>query len=139
MADVKTALVALLAGDGGVSAIVGTRVRIDTAWAKDELPYIVMHDIGGAVGYHMGGEDGLDDIRIQIESWASTRGGAEALKRAVRSVVSGYRGTAGPSGAQTFISNIIVDNGPDAREIYPAGSDDWRYGALIDAIVWHQA
>ena len=139
MADVKTAIVSLLTADVSVSAIVSTRVRTDTAWNKDALPYIVMHDIGGPVGYHMGGEDGLDEIRMQIESWASTRSSAETLKRAVRAAVSGYRGTVGPAGAQTVISNISIENGPDAHEMYPAGSDRWRYGALIDAIVWHQA
>lgn len=96
MADIKTALTALILGDAGVSALVGNRVH----WLRlpdgvDGLPYLILQGVGDEGGYTLDGDMGLDSSRVQIDVYAGSQLAAWDIERAMRALLSGYSGTVG--------------------------------------------
>ena len=93
MADIQTAVRAILAADAGVSALVGTRIY------PDRLPQNVTYP---AITYEMYSEDsfeamdgllGIAEATIEVTCWASTRLVASSVQDAVRLALANYQGT----------------------------------------------
>lgn len=55
-------------------------------------PYVVLHRISGVRGYHMQGDDGLVQSRVQIDVYGDNYGSCRGQVDAIIGVLSGYRG-----------------------------------------------
>ncbi|MFD1491030.1 hypothetical protein, partial [Ancylobacter vacuolatus] len=98
----EEALVSLMLADAPLAALVGTRINWNVFPQGIASPAIRLARVGGAVGMHMRGMDGLDGALVQIDVRAraakdkpDTSAGRPALLagRAVSALLAGYRGT----------------------------------------------
>lgn len=93
MKDIRPALRALLLGDGSISALVGgSRIYPGIMPQGITATSIVQNLITEGTAYHMQGDDGLMQARIQVDCWALTQDAAVALANLVFDRLSGYRG-----------------------------------------------
>lgn len=87
----------LLAADAGVTAIVGTSpVRVYPAGnipqvsgpdPNANLPCVTWQDIGGSPQNMLSGRPVVDYIRVQIDCWSTSFGGAQTLADAVEAAL----------------------------------------------------
>lgn len=97
----KEALLSLMLADARLAALVGARINWDVFPQGIASPAIRLARLGGAVGMHMRGVDGLDGALVQVDVRARAPEGndaggaaeAEAVARAVTALLAGYRGT----------------------------------------------
>ncbi|WP_300009687.1 DUF3168 domain-containing protein [uncultured Roseobacter sp.] len=83
---------ALILAHPPVQAIADDRVYFGARPQGDPLPGVVMTTISDVEGYHMQGRNGLSEGRVQIDCYAETYGQAKLLSRAIRDLLSFYRG-----------------------------------------------
>ena len=112
------ALTALLLGDAGVTALVGTRVH----WRRqpnrqNAFPYLGLTQVSGIEDYELEGESGLSRAGVQIDAWGSDYGEAVALSDAVKSALSGYKGVS----AGVTIHGIFARSARDLDGDLPSG------------------
>lgn len=94
MAELEAGLYALLAADGTVSGLIGTRIYPAVIPQNIDLPAIAYQLIGAPDRYYAhDGAVGLARKRIQISSVADTYAAMKSLAVAVRGALSGYQGT----------------------------------------------
>lgn len=134
MATIEEALIYGLGHNGGVSALVSTRVygpkipqnatmpcicvtRIDT-------PRILTHDTSGAAG--------TAHPRFQIDAWATTHSSAKTITDAVRGYLNGFHGTIGGGGYTATVQGALVDN-----ERIEYDTEGELYRSQSDYIIWH--
>ena len=86
---------ARLIADAGVSALVSSRVRVTQADEADTVPYVLLSLVTDASAYHMGGEVGLAQCRLQVDCIGGRPLDALDLSEAVRACLSGFRGVMG--------------------------------------------
>lgn len=97
----EEALVSLMLADAPLAALVGTRINWNVFPQGIASPAIRLARVGGAVGMHMRGADGLDGALVQIDVRVRAPDGndaagalaAKAAGRAVSALLTGYRGT----------------------------------------------
>lgn len=129
----EEALLALLTGDAGVSALVSDRVfwrRADDA--NQAARYIVLHRISGLRDMAMSGPSGLVESRVQADCYGARYSDAKLLARAVIDRVSGYRGSV--SGFQ--FRGIFIDSERDDDDD-TTGDAETRFRVALDMIIWH--
>jgi len=85
----------LLSGASAVTDIVGTRIFPLVSQAPSHPPYVVYSVVGGEAWNSMGGQSGLAQSRVQIDAYAVTYAGAQALAASVRGALDGFRGVSG--------------------------------------------
>ena len=127
----EEAIIVKLLGDGGVAAIVGTRVFPGSRPQASALPAIVLNRISGGPDYADDGEVGLEQGRIQIDCWAETYSGAKLLARAVTASLSAFEGTVGG----TTFQFIALDIERDLRE-GGSNADAYPFRTVLDFLVW---
>lgn len=96
----EAALVSLMLADPGIAALVGTRINWGVYPQGIASPAIRLSRIGGAVGHHMQGTDGLDGAQVQIDVRATAArdedaagfGLAYAAAQAVEALLNGFKG-----------------------------------------------
>jgi len=93
MADTSTALVALLANDAGVSALVGARIAPWQEMQGAALPFIAYTQVEGDHLHSLSSGIALGQETYQFDCVATTYSGARALSDAVRVKLAGFRGT----------------------------------------------
>lgn len=93
MADIGSAVRAVLAGDANVSATVSTRIYPDRLPQNVTYPAITYENNGGYSHEHMTGISGLAETYITVYCWAKTRIEATALAEYVRLALTQYKGT----------------------------------------------
>lgn len=122
----EEALITLLAGNGTLTGLVGDRLSWGSREQGAALPAVTINAISGGPIYSDEGEVGLDDIRVQIDCWASTLTSAKAVGRAVRAVISGFHDA-------TF-RYVTLDAIRDMRE---GGTNqaDYEYRVSMDFII----
>lgn len=121
----------LLAGSPSpLAALVGDRVQWGSRDQASGLPAVTLIKISGGPGYADDGEVGLDEIRVQIDCWASTFSGATALARVVRDQISAYH--------DNDFRHIALDASRDLRE---GGSNqaDYEFRTSMDFIILHRS
>lgn len=96
--SILTAIIAELAGDAGVSAIVGARIIANQANQDEALPHIVINRIGGEQFQNATAASGLAAPTFQITCWETEPGKNETLATAVREALDGFKGTMGSGG-----------------------------------------
>jgi hypothetical protein len=104
--------VALLLADAGISALVGTKINWGIAEQGDSPPYIVLNIVSDPPDYTFEGQDDLKTTRVQIDSRALTYLAMWSLKEAVRTKLSGFKGTQG----STQFQGIFIDADTDEYE-----------------------
>lgn len=127
----EEALRALLVGFAPLVPLVGNRIY----WTDipqgvtDDL--IVMHRISGAPSMHMGGPSELETARIQINTRAGTIAKAWAIRRAIKTCLSGFRGLQGDIAFQ----GIFLEDEGELPTDDPVGPSIYR-GTRSDFTVW---
>lgn len=87
------AIRALLAGQAGITALVGIRIFALKATKKAEAPYLIFQAVGyGDPTRDLDGPGELVATLIQIDCYAATAEALDTLVRAVRLGVDGFRG-----------------------------------------------
>lgn len=137
MKDIRSALRAILLGDAAVSAAVSaSRIYPGIMPQGETQPSIVQNLITEGAGYHMLGDDGLIQSRIQIDAWALTQDSAVSLANKVFDLLSGYSGTV-VYGSNSPQDSIIVRG-----VFHDQGRDDYDSVAKMharrrDYLIWY--
>jgi hypothetical protein len=130
--NVETAVINYLLAGSAVAAIVGTRVYPVTRPQGSSLPAVTVTRISGGPLYADDGEVGLDNARLQVDSWGTTYAAAKDLAAAVGDRLSAVRDI---SQSGVTIRYAMLDTEQDLRE---PGTDDYEYlfRTRQDYIVW---
>ena len=126
MADIASAVRAVLAGNGAVAALVSTRIYPDRLPQNVTLPAISYAIYSEDSIEAMGGMTGLAETIIEVRCWSSTRLQATAMSDAVRLALASYQGTS----AGVVIRRIHPDLGDVGRDEPDDSSDK--------PIYWHE-
>jgi len=111
---------------------VGTRVYPRAAPQDAELPYIVYHQISGLPDRLIATASGLVKARFQVNAYASSFSGVDALADKIRLALDGYSGTA----ANVKIQSIFLQNEISLEQGEADMSGSERYGRALDFIIW---
>lgn len=128
--SLESGLKALLAADSGVSALVSSRVYPDKLPDPPTLPAITFQVASLTPNYAHDGDAALDFVRVQVNCWGTTRTSAIAVRDAVRTAVSGYRGTTSDN---TKFDRIAVQN-----QNYEIDAPLNQYAVIIDLLITHR-
>jgi hypothetical protein len=124
-------LIQRLLSDGGLAALVGSRVHAGSRPQGSALPAVVLHRIGGGPLYADDGEAGLDEARVQIDCWGASYGDAKMVARAVTARLSAFTGAAGG----VMFRYVMLDAERDLRE-GGANAAEYLFRTSLDFIVW---
>ena len=80
----ESSLYSLLSGNGGVTALVSTRIYPDAMPEKTTYPAIVFARIGTEPLVLVHGASGYADMEFSIGCWGETRAAADAVASAVQ-------------------------------------------------------
>lgn len=114
--SLETELRTRLAADGTVSGLVSTRIYPIKLPQNPTYPALVYRRISGPRLRHMTGTSGRGEARIQIDSWATSYVGAQALAAAVRSSLHGFIGSLTTLDVAIGLANEIDDYDEDAEK-----------------------
>lgn len=110
MAEPMVAVRHTLVNDGSVSGLVGTRIYQGKAPTNAATPYIVLHLISDPRGMTHDGPDGLNTMRVQADTVASSIETAQELGAYTRIALNGLNGsTLGPDSNQEIRGLRLVD------------------------------
>lgn len=113
--DILTALLA----DSAVTAIVGARIYPMRIPQGADLPAIVYQKISSVPVNSLDGDSGLDSVRMQFTSWASTYSVAADLSAKVRAAIN--------AASLKSVTNFELDTeDPETRE----------YGSILNISIW---
>ena len=110
-----------LTGAAPVTAVAGTRIYPIQRPQDSTLPAISFLRIGGARGYAMDGDTGLENISIQIDCWADSLSASDALMNLVITAMT----------AETTFSVY------DITSIYET-EEDGDFRVSRDFLLWNQ-
>lgn len=120
MSGTEEMIIQRLLDTAGVSTIVGVRVFPGAVPQASPMPCVVFNKISGAPVYVDAGEVGLDESRVQIDSYAATYSAAKELSRAVRASLSAFFGTV--EGVESLYITLDVE-----RDLREGGSNAAEY------------
>ena len=123
-------LTALLLNAASLTALVPAN-KIHWGRAPDNTTpiYMTMQVVSGLNDYHMQGASGYVSTRIQFDVYASTYEASKNAARALKSVLSGYKG-------EPFLG-IFIDSERDLPAA-DAGNVSVLFRTSIDFIIHHQ-
>lgn len=128
----EEALLALLAADAGVAALLADRIAWGARPTGEQLPCVVLFRITGVRDYHLQGRSGLVDSLVQVDCWAGTWLAAKSVARAIVDALD--------TPDQPTIQKAFVEGERDSFEEgdgpLPDGSSDF-YRTSLDVRVWH--
>jgi hypothetical protein len=101
----EESLNAHLLADAAVAALVAARIYPGAAPQGVVAPYVTYFRAGGAQDTTFDGPTRKDHPRIQIDAWAATYGGAEALGKAVEDAMAGLAG----GGTGGIVRSVVQD------------------------------
>jgi hypothetical protein len=136
IADLRPALAAyLLAGSSVAAKVGGSRIYPVILPQGERNPSIVYNRITAQGDHHMTGPSGLAMVRMQIDAWAAKQDDADALARAIKARIDGFRGVMG-DGVQDVtpvtVQGVFFDS---ARDDYHADAEMFRVSQ--DFRVWY--
>jgi hypothetical protein len=135
MKDIRPALRAFLLADASVNSLVGgTRihpVRLPQDQIEPSVVYIKISETGD---YHMAGDSGLGQLRMQIDAWAQTTGQATELANAVYDRLTGARTLISVDSDFVNLRGAFLNGG---RDDYDEVSQLFRTSR--DYILWYGA
>jgi hypothetical protein len=124
VATIDEDIVALLAADAGVSALVSARIYPDVPAESTVLPCIVYRRISGPRVQILSGPNGLAHPRFEFNCLATSKGGAKTVADAVRAALDGHRGNA-------FVDVTLLDE----RSFFD--NEPKQYRADVDFEIFH--
>ena len=127
----KSGLVSLLVNESTVSAIVGSRVFINKAPQKADLPHIIVTQMGSEENQTLDATGGLRFVDFDIDCKSQRSVEAETLGNAVRVFMLDASGTAG---SQTILATLLNDESSD-YEPPDDGSDKGVHVVLFDVTI----
>lgn len=136
--SLRNAIQEHLAADGGVSAIVSSRIYHLTADADASLPYLVVEITDEDGQPHLAGASGLVDATVAIECTASTAAGMDALAEAVREALDTASGTLGTGDDATVVRNASLTARGDAYLEPRDGSRGYKRVKRLVFTVWYR-
>ena len=133
MATIDQDLVDLLEASAGVTAIVGsgTAARIFPMLVPqgfENYPAITYQVISENREPELTKQNGLHQVRVQVNCWALTYAGARALKEAVRNCIDGS--------SSTFGNGVFIENSIDSVEESEGARPGRLYAKRLDVLVW---
>jgi hypothetical protein len=102
----ETALRALLVADGSVAALVGTRVSADRIEQGAALPFVVFARSASSPVTTLAGVVLITMSSLDVQCWADTRAGADALADAVTAAVRGVIGQSVPGRSGVYDADL---------------------------------
>lgn len=109
MAGLEEGLVTYLKANGGVAALVGTRVYPLILPQEATYPALAYMVVSDDRPQSHSGPTGLATPRIQIDCWGATYGATKLLERAVRLALEGYVGAMG----SVTVRGVFLDTAQD--------------------------
>lgn len=133
MATIDQDLVDLLEASAGVTAIVGSGANarifpLLVDQGTDNYPAITYQVISENREPELTQQNGLHQVRVQINCWARTYAGARALKEAVRNAIDGS--------TSTFPNGAFIENSIDSVEESEGARPGRLYAKRLDVLVW---
>jgi hypothetical protein len=116
MKDIRLAFRALLLSDATVNTLCAGRCYPVNLPQNMRAPSLVYLRISDFSDYHMLGDSGLQQISMQLDSWADKHDNSVALADAAHDVLSGFRGRVSYSGDFIDIRGIFQSNGRDLSD-----------------------
>jgi hypothetical protein len=133
MKDIRPAFRALLLNDPTVNALVGgTRIHPSQMPQEQVAPSVVYTKISDVGDYHMLGDSGLAQIRMQVDAWAQTNDAATELASAVYDRLSGFHGIINFDSSFVELKGAFLSNG---HEDYDQLMQMFRVSR--DFIIWY--
>ena len=129
MADLETVLQTRLSTYAGLTALVGTRVYPIKLPQEPAMPSVTYQRIDGPRESGMTQEHGMAHPRIQVDSWASTYGGAKAVAEQVRTALERWSN----SGTTPEILDSFIEGDTDLYE-----SEVELYRVSMDFLIWYR-
>lgn len=130
MAEIEEGIYTRLQAVSAVTSLVSTRVYRSAIPQKPTYPLLMMNRISAQRESAMGADSGDVQVRLQVDSWAETVAGAQALSTAVRGALQRWGGT---SEGITFQDVFLEEERHDVEEVKPG---QWLYRVMQDFIVW---
>ena len=124
----RSGLVALLAGESTISAVVGTRVFVSRAPQTASLPYILITQMSSDEYNTMDGTTGLRSVDFDIDCKSDRSVEADTLGTIVRDFIKDYTGAAG---SQT-VGAVHLNSESTEYETPTDGSDSGIHLTLLD-------
>jgi len=135
MKDIRVALRAYLLDDPVVSGLVsGTRIhhaRLPQDQVEPSVVYVKVSETGD---YHLAGDSGLGQVRMQVDSWAQNADAATDLANAVYDRLTGAKSIVGTSSDFVDIRGAFLANGRDDYDDITQ-----LYRVSRDFIIWYGA
>lgn len=128
----QEALRSYLIGIETITDLVGNRISWSVIPRQQALPAIVLQLIDGIPDYVFSGPSGIVNSRVQVDCWARTYRDSVSVSRALKTAVSGFRGSV----SDTEFHGIFIDS---ERDLPDDGvpSEELLYRISIDLQVWH--
>jgi len=108
------AVYAILSAAAGVTALASTRIYPVRAPQNTTLPYVTYTVVSVNPTDTKDRPSHLDTVRMQIDCWATTYAGAEALHAAIRTAIDAYQINATAGGV--VVNGIKYETENDAFE-----------------------
>ena len=102
----KKGLSVLLKSDPDISAVVGTRVRVNRIPKGSDYPNIVIRYVASEYINALNGTNATQMRRVQVDCWGNTPKEADELAQMVHNKLDGFRGVL--SEASTILSCLPV-------------------------------
>jgi len=125
-------VIAHLRAQSSITDLTGTRIRASQAGEDDDLPYVTLIMVSDPSVYHMGGASGIAQARIQIDCIGSLPLEATNVAEAIRSSISGFRGTMGTVAVRRC--HKADRAGPDFFQAQD-GKDKGKYRMRMDFMI----
>lgn len=129
---ISTGIYSKLSGTAGVTTLAGTRIYPDTAPPSAPLPYVIYRMQNHPGTYHMGGVSDLEPVRVQIDSYAASDAGRDALGAAVRTAVDGASGT----WDDVTVEFVFVEASLNTHEWVGGGDETPVWRNVLDVVIW---
>jgi hypothetical protein len=131
--DVRPALRAFLLDDPTVNGMVGgVRIHHSRLPQNQIEPSVVFNRVSETADYHMQGDSGLFQTRMQIDSMAQSADSANSLAGAVYDHLTGHQGTVTFDSDEMRVHAIFMAN---TRENYDDVSRMYRVSR--DFLIWY--
>jgi hypothetical protein len=107
---IEESIVALLSASTTITGLIGPNAIWPVMIPQTATyPCIKFSTITGMSDFDLDGVTNLLQVRIQVEAWANSYGGAKTLQAAIKNVLDGYAGTP-IAGGVTVISCYVVNS-----------------------------
>jgi len=132
--SIEAGLVYKLTNTAGITALVSTRVYLETIPQGATLPCITYQRISTPrlTAHDTSGSAGTASPRFQFDAWATTYASARAIADALRAALNGYKGTI-TSGADSVVVQSILIDGESSEPDLVAGLARIR----SDYVIYH--